>query len=97
MPAVLRVVFSVQGDSGGPLQCFNEEDDRFYLSGITSFGSGCASAKLPGVYVRTARYVGWLRSFVSIQSGSSLSSVRWTPLDLLLLILVGAFFINRLV
>ncbi|RXM97844.1 Acrosin [Acipenser ruthenus] len=90
-------VDTCQGDSGGPLQCFNEEDDRFYLSGITSFGSGCASAKLPGVYVRTARYVGWLRSFVSIQSGSSLGSVRWTPLDLLLLILVGAFFINRLV
>ncbi|XP_033857193.3 acrosin-like [Acipenser ruthenus] len=90
-------VDTCQGDSGGPLQCFNEEDDRFYLSGITSFGSGCARAKLPGVYVRTARYVGWLRSFVSIQSGSSLGSVRWTPLDLLLLILVGAFFINRLV
>ncbi|XP_063063792.1 transmembrane protease serine 12 isoform X2 [Engraulis encrasicolus] len=49
-----------QGDSGGPLQCYSEEQDRFYLLGLTSFGSECARPKKPGVYTRASMYTDWM-------------------------------------
>uniref|UniRef100_A0AAV2LYI7 Acrosin n=1 Tax=Knipowitschia caucasica TaxID=637954 RepID=A0AAV2LYI7_KNICA len=51
---------SCQGDSGGPLQCYSEEEARFYLLGVTSFGYNCATPFKPGVYVRTSRYWQWI-------------------------------------
>jgi len=48
-------VDSCQGDSGGPLYRINENDQTATrLTGITSFGVGCALAEAPGVYTRTA-------------------------------------------
>jgi len=51
------------GDSGGPLQC-NLKDGRWYLAGITSFGSGCAKPGFPDVFVRITKYVGWITSIM---------------------------------
>jgi len=50
---------SCQGDSGGPLILNNEQ------VGIVSFGSGCAQAGFPGVYVRVATYASWIDNFLS--------------------------------
>nr|CAH0109607.1 unnamed protein product [Daphnia galeata] len=48
------------GDSGGPLQC-SLRDGRWYLAGITSFGSGCAKPGFPDVFTRLTYYLPWIR------------------------------------
>jgi len=47
------------GDSGGPLQC-SLRDGRWYLAGITSFGSGCAKSGFPDVFTRLSYYIPWI-------------------------------------
>merc|ERR1712127_127055 len=47
---------SCQGDSGGPFMCGNQ------LSGIVSWGYGCALADYPGVYTQTSYFIDWLNS-----------------------------------
>ncbi|KAK7482318.1 hypothetical protein BaRGS_00026446 [Batillaria attramentaria] len=47
------------GDSGGPLVC--KFDDRWYVSGIASWGYGCAEIKWPGIYTNVTYYLPWIK------------------------------------
>merc|ERR1712002_83493 len=49
-----------QGDSGGPL--IVKENDRWTLIGVVSFGAGCASPYVPGVYARVTQRFDWIKA-----------------------------------
>ncbi|XP_019718968.1 LOW QUALITY PROTEIN: serine protease 33-like, partial [Hippocampus comes] len=52
-----------QGDSGGPMM--SKQGSVWVLSGLVSFGRGCALPDFPGVYTRVSRYEAWIRSHTS--------------------------------
>ena len=48
-----------QGDSGGPLLVPSRNRTEWQLSGITSYGNGCARPGNPGVYARVSALSDW--------------------------------------
>jgi len=46
-----------QGDSGGPLVVKHDDDNKWYLIGLTSWGYGCGDG---GVYTRCSAFRDWM-------------------------------------
>lgn len=50
-----------QGDSGGPMVCkTNDEEGSECLAGVVSWGVGCATEGIPGVYTNIRHYLDWI-------------------------------------
>uniref|UniRef100_H0V548 Coagulation factor VII n=1 Tax=Cavia porcellus TaxID=10141 RepID=H0V548_CAVPO len=58
-----------KGDSGGPHA--TQFRGTWYLTGVVSWGEGCAAVGQLGVYTRVARYIEWLRRLMRSQPGRS--------------------------
>lgn len=59
---------SCMGDSGGPLVC-EEEDGRWSLYGLTSWGSVCFSKVLgPGVYANVTHFTEWIERQIYLRT-----------------------------
>ena len=59
----MSYAYIIQGDSGGPLHC-NMKDGKWYLAGLTSFGSGCAKPGFPDVFMRITSYNKWIQDTI---------------------------------
>lgn len=51
---------SCEGDSGGPHA--TEYKNTWYLTGIVSWGKGCAAIGTYGVYTKVVKYYQWLNN-----------------------------------
>ena len=58
-----KILFLILGDSGGPLVCMDDEGTS-YITGIVSWGVGCATEGVPGVYTNVRKYLTWINNII---------------------------------
>ncbi|XP_034834614.1 trypsin-1-like [Maniola hyperantus] len=65
---------SCWADSGGPLMVKGDKGHSTII-GVVSTGSGCARAKMPGIYTRVSKFTEWIVS--SVNEDSARSGFSW--------------------
>ncbi|XP_062990547.1 acrosin-like [Elgaria multicarinata webbii] len=61
-----------RGDGGSPLMCKQENSQRFWVIGISSWGSGCDRQKAAGVFTSTQSYYHWIQKILKNPPQSAL-------------------------
>ncbi|XP_076839311.1 coagulation factor VII isoform X2 [Brachyhypopomus gauderio] len=56
-----------QGDSGGPL--VTKYNTTWFLTGVVSWGKGCARSDMYGIYTRVSIFVEWIANIMAKESG----------------------------
>ncbi|XP_013148058.1 PREDICTED: transmembrane protease serine 9 [Papilio polytes] len=65
---------SCWADSGGPLMVRGNKGHSMVV-GVVSTGSGCARARMPGIYTRVSRYTDWIVENVNNDNSRSIFSL----------------------
>ncbi|MCP4021890.1 MAG: serine protease [Desulfobacteraceae bacterium] len=60
-------VDTCSGDSGGPLIVQDASGENLYLTGITSWGYGCAEPNAPGVYAKVMNSTNWIEAVTGVR------------------------------
>nr|CAB3260979.1 uncharacterized protein LOC100176526 [Phallusia mammillata] len=58
------------GDSGGPYVCRNKRG-KYAVTGVVSFGIGCARRQFPGVYTNVTHFIPWISAKIAANGGGN--------------------------
>ncbi|XP_067439929.1 coagulation factor X-like [Thunnus thynnus] len=63
-----------QGDSGGPH--VTRYGDTYFITGIVSWGEGCARKGKYGIYTKVSKYISWIHAGISLATPEETSTNR---------------------